>query len=256
VRALFGVLLAGGALAACWGLFQWATAAGIFDVRTVRVLGLSRIQREELLRLSPIRVGDNIWTAELDGAERALTRHPWVKRARVRRELPNAVSIQVEEREAAALIDLGGLYLVDADGEVFKRAAPGDGLDLPVITGLTRDDYVQRRRDVDPLLDGALALVKEYGRAGLAALAPLSEIAIHADQGVTLYVGDDATEVRMGTGDLTGKLARLAEVLAALDLPGSPSKGQKVQALYLDNRTRPSWVTVRLAGESGVVTAR
>ncbi len=34
---------------------------------------------------------------------------------------------------------------VDANGEVFKRAVPGDGLDLPVVTGIGREAWVERR---------------------------------------------------------------------------------------------------------------
>ena len=69
---------------------------------------------------------------------------------------------------------------------------------------------------------------------------------VDADHGVTLYVGDEATEVWLGTGELPEKLQRLKKVLAALG-----AEGKQAEVLHLDNRSRPSWVTVRLRGGDG-----
>ena len=56
-------------------------------------------------------------------------------------------------------------------------------------------------------------------------------------------MGDEGTQVRLGTGDLEEKLARLEQVLSALR-----AEGKRAEVLHLDNRVHPSWVTVRLAG--------
>ena len=49
-------------------------------------------------------------------------------------------------------------------------------------------------------------------------------------------------QVRLGTGDLEAKLARLEKVLSALR-----AEGRKAEVLHLENRLHPNWVTVRLA---------
>ncbi len=221
------------------------TAGDALRIRAVRFEGLSHASEAELLSLSPVKPGDNLLSSDLESMERALRRHPWVKSAVVQRRMPPAIEVRIEEREPKALVDLGGLYLVDGDAEVFKRAAPGDGLDLPVVTGFTRDDYVQRRGDVEPLLAGALALLDGYAREGLAAMAPVSEVHVDADEGVTLFVGEEGTQVRLGVGDLPSKLSRLHRILGAL-----LARGARAEVLHLDNRQHPSWVTVRLAGRS------
>ena len=56
-------------------------------------------------------------------------------------------------------------------------------------------------------------------------------------------MGDEGTQVRLGTGDLEDELSRLGQVLSALR-----AEGKKADVLHLDNRIHPSWVTVRLAG--------
>lgn len=212
-------------------------------IRALRFQGLSRASAAELAALSPVKAGDNLLSADLEALERAIARHPWVRSAQARRRLPAAVEVRVVEREPAALVDLGGLYLVDREAQVFKRASAGDGLDLPLVTGFTRDDYLQRRADLEPLLLGALALVDGYGREGLATAWPVSEVHVDVDEGVTLYVGDEGMQVRLGVGDLPQKLARLRQMLSALR-----AEGKRAEVLHLDNRSRPSWVTVRLAG--------
>lgn len=226
------------------GSSRLLASGDLLRIRAVRFTGLSRTTAAELAALSPLKPGENLLSADLSALERALGRHPWVKSAQARRLLPPAVEVRVVEREPAALVDLGGLYLVDGDARVFKRASPGDGLDLPVITGFARDDYLQRRGDLEPLLAGALALLDGYARQGLAAFGSVAEVHVDGDEGVTLYLGEDGTQVRLGAGEMPQKLERLRAVLQALG-----AEGRRAETLYLDNRNRPTWVTVRLGGE-------
>jgi cell division protein FtsQ len=226
-----------------YAVFRWLAQGDALRIGAIRFHGASRTSEAELLALLPVKVGDSILLADVGAAERALARHAWVKGAEVNRRFPPALEVRVVEREPRALVDLGGLYLVDREARVFKRASPGDGLDLPIITGFARDDYVQRRGDLEPLLAGALALLDAYAAGGLGELAALSEIHVDVDEGLTLYVGEEGTQVRLGIGDLPQKLSRLHRVLASLR-----AAGRRPEVLHLDNRSHPTWVTLRLAG--------
>jgi cell division protein FtsQ len=236
--------LAAVALLAGVGLLAWrhAVVGDLLRIREVRFEGIERASAQELLELSPIQRGDHLVLCDTSLMEAALRRHPWIASVEVRRTLPPAVEARVVERRAAALVDLGSLYLVDASGDVFKRAVPGDGLDLPVVTGIGRDAWVERRAEIEPLLQGALALLGRWAERGLDRRAPISEIHIDADYGTTLWAGRDGFEVRLGQGAIPEKLARLEQVLAAVE-----ADGQRAEVLHLDNRRRPDWVAVRLA---------
>ncbi len=228
---------------AAYGAWRVGVVGPALRIREIAFEGLARVPREELLELSPVQRGDHLLLTDPAAVEAALARHPWIESVEVRRALPPGLVVRVSERRAVALVELGGLYLVDDRARVFKRAAPGDGLDLPVVSGIARDDWVERRADVEPLLAGALALLDRWAERGLTARAPVSEIHIDPDWGVTVYAGGDGTEIRLGTGDLASKLSRLERVLDALD-----ADGRKAEVLHLDNRRRPDWVAVRLAG--------
>jgi len=252
LRPILLSLVACASLAAvALGAWRFANQNDLFAVRAVHFEGVERAAEQELAELSPVKVGHNLFAADLDKMEQALRRAPWVKRVEVHRVLPASLAVRVTEREAAALVDLGGLYLVDRDAQVFKRAAPGDGLDLPVITGFSREDYAKRRADLDPLLVGALALLESYARSPMAKRAPISELHVDPDQGVTLYVGAEGTQVRLGIGELPVKLDRMEKIYSALG-----AEGKKPEVLLLDNRTHPTWVTVRLAGSGGAALGR
>jgi cell division protein FtsQ len=251
-RVALPPVLAVAAVAALLAIGWRAAVDGdLLRIRELRFEGLSRVTPEELLEISPVRPGDHLLLSDLGAVEAALRRHPWIVAAEVRRALPPALVVRVSERRAAAMVDLGGLYLVDERAEIFKRAVPGDGLDLPVVTGIDREAWVERRAEVEPLLTAALALLARWAERGLERRAPISEIHVDPDYGTTLWAGHDGLEVRLGHGDLPEKLQRLERVLSAID-----AEGQRAEVLHLDNRRRPDWVAVRLAGRRGDTDGR
>ncbi|MGB8931692.1 MAG: FtsQ-type POTRA domain-containing protein [Anaeromyxobacteraceae bacterium] len=234
-----------------WAVWSVGWKGNLLRIREVRFAGLTRIAASELRELSPVSAGDHLLFADVGALAAALRRHPWIATVEVRRVLPPALEVTITERRAAALVNLDGLYLLDAHGRIFKRAAPGDGLDLPLVTGIARDEFTERQTELEPLLAGALALADRWSERGLAQRAVLSEIHVDPDWGVTLFAGDEGTEVRLGTGDIPAKLERLERVLAAL-----AAEGKRPEAIHLDNRRRPDWVTVRLAGRRGSTGGR
>ena len=229
-----------------WLGWRHGVQGDLLRVREVKFEGLSRATAQELLELSPVQRGDHLLLSDPDLVAAALRRHPWVDRVEVRRTLPAALEVKVWERRGAALVDLGGLYLVDGEGEVFKRALPGDGLDLPVVTGIGRDDWVERRAEVEPLLHAALALLDRWAERGLDRRVPVSEVHVSVEYGPTLWAGADGLEIRLGSGGLPEKLARLERVLAAVE-----AEGRRAEVLHLENRRRPDWVAVRFADGGG-----
>lgn len=239
--ALLGVL---GALG-----WRHAVAGDLLRVKGIRFHGLSRTKPDELLALLPVKRGDHLLLVDPGVVEAALLRDPWVARAEVRRRFPPALDVDLTERRAVALVELGGLYLVDGRGEVFKRAAPGDGLDLPVVTGIDRDAWLERRAEAAPLLAGALALAAAWSAERLDGRAPLSEIHVDPEYGAAVVTAE-GTEIRLGQRDLEAKLAKLARLLPTLE-----AEGRKPEVIHLDNRRHPEWVAVRFGDVGGAGSA-
>lgn len=233
-------LLGGGATFAYRALF----AGPMLRVKEIRFHGLSRLAAADLLKVIPVRRGDHLLLADPDAIEAALAKVGWIARAEVRRRLgEGAIEIDVRERRAALLVSMGDLYLVDERGEVFERARPGFGLDLPVVTGVDLETYLARRTEMGQVLAGAVALSGRWAEARLDARLPLAEIHVDPVFGTTVVAGD-GTEIRLGIDDLDAKLSRLVRLLPTLAV-----EPRKAEVIRLDDRVHPDRVTVRFAGD-------
>ena len=81
-------------------------------------------------------------------------------------------------------------YLVDGQGEVFKKVQPADPTNLPLVTGLTREQYVQDPASSAARFRDALAVAKDYAPLGEGTDA-LSEVRV-SDRFPELLVGAHA----------------------------------------------------------------
>jgi len=228
------------------GVYRGVFGGDRLRVREIRFHGLSRLAADQLLTVLPVQRGDHLFLVDPGLLEATLQKQPWVARAEVNREfLAGTIEIEVREHRAAALVSLGELYLVNEAGQVFDRAVPGLGLDLPVVTGIDRDAFLSRTAEVEGILAGAVALAARWSEAKLDARAPISEIHVDPVLGTTVVTGD-GTEIRLGQRELDAKLSRLSRLL-----PSLAAEPRRAEVIHLDNRRHPEWVAVRFAGEAG-----
>ncbi|MCP3098972.1 FtsQ-type POTRA domain-containing protein [Myxococcus sp. K15C18031901] len=221
----------------------WALSSPQFGLAAVSFSGLQRSSRVELLRLAALTKGQNLWTLDAGALERAMLQHPWVKRVEVTRRFPNRVSVAVTEHVPEAMAVLGELYVLDEEGEPFKRVTPGDGLDLPLVTGVDREGYVADPAAARERFRKALEVARAYAQQSPGKAERLSEVRLEA-RDVTL-VAASGQEVRLGEGDSEVKLQRLARVRRELG-----ARGLAAEIIHLDNRARPGWVAVKLSNSA------
>jgi cell division protein FtsQ len=91
----------------------------LFAITGVRVAGANRVQAQQVRDEAQVHIGQNLMTADLDGAVTRVRALPWVASAEVRREPPSTVVIDVVPRRPAAVIASGtGRWVVDSGGVV------------------------------------------------------------------------------------------------------------------------------------------
>lgn len=223
---------------------DYVMRAPAFAIAELEVTGLDRVEEDALLDAADVHLGDNVFRQDVETLRERVLRHPWIATASVDRRLPGHVSISVTEHEPVAVLALRGLYLVSADGTVFKSVELGDPVDLPVVSGLDEGEFVRNRAFRTAVLLEVVALMHDYRAAGLWRREPIGEIRVEPTGGLSLRVGDDAMLVRLGRGPHRRKLRRLRSVLDRLDRSES-----RAEYVYLDNARRPDRVTVRLREE-------
>ncbi len=239
-------LLAGVAAASAFGVVKVKSVVEHSDVlplRTISVVGVAAdsARAAEVKAWTELDVssstGDGsdgnpgvpFFGIDTDAIAARVEQHPFIGDAHVRRLPPDTLEITVTERSPRAAVRTeDGVYLVDENGEVMKRARPGDALDIPVLSLLEVTKNAP-----------ALALVRALEVAQL--LSRASEVVEHPASLGFDVVFDDGARVRVGSGDFDQKLARLVKTEREL-----AAHGRSFSFMWLDDARHPERVAVRL----------
>ncbi len=197
-------------------LLQLLVASDLFRIDQVSIAGGSQLRQEQILALSDIQTGISTFTLDLELIGRKIAETPWVRSARVERIFPRQVNIVVEERVPAAIINLGYLYYLDQNGEVFKVLGRDDSLSFPVVTGFDRSDLLDRPQLGRERLAKVVGLIENLKYREKFNLTQVSEIHQEKNGGLTLFTLIGGVKVKLGTGKLHEKLNRLERIYARL----------------------------------------
>ena len=106
----------------CWGaysLIQFVKAASRFEVEKLSVVGLRRVDENQVLAKAGFEVGTNVFDVNLREIRERVEQIQWVRHALVERVLPNQIIIKVVEREPIGLGRIRGeIYQFDADAVI------------------------------------------------------------------------------------------------------------------------------------------
>jgi cell division protein FtsQ len=180
-----------------------------FALREIEVHSGEKVGGSEIVAVAGLSHGMNLWKVDAAAIEKRIRRHPWVRRVLVRREFPRRIVIDVEERQPRAIVALGKLYYVDADGLLFSEVGDSAKAKFPLLTGLRGEDLtaagpVVQRRVQEAMRLGEL--IQHDGRT-------LSEIHFDAPDQVVLYITGQRMALRMGWGDWLDKIRRMERIL-------------------------------------------
>jgi len=206
-------LVLGVVAAVILGAAGWATTSSRFAVTAIEVRGASRVPVARILAAAAIAPGANLWTIDSRAVVTRIEGMPEIRRADLVRELPNRVTIVVEERRPFTLVHAGRLHWMDEDGRVLGEEARAVAPEVPVISGLSEDELATMRTAPGPKARAAIALIRALLRSGSALTAEISEIDMSRAEGPVLYTVD-GVEVRLGAEEWDERLARLEGVLA------------------------------------------
>ncbi len=241
-KTLAGIALALGLAAACVsGLRRYITTSERFGIREVSVTGATRRSEDEVRRMTGLTKGRNVFTVDLDKVAQKLLADPWFREAHVARRLPDAIQIELKEREPYGLVATPDLSLAERDGHLIKPLELGDPSDFPIITGLNPTDFADDKEGFAIAVKNAFDAAAEYNDTRLAERFPLSEIHVQKGGSLEIVTQSSGLTFVLGPPPLHKKLDRAHRVIAELD-----RRGAKAAAILLDSETRPDRVVVRL----------
>ena len=192
--------------------YNFAMCADYFRLKNTTVMGCDKVSKEKVVELAEISSSMNILTANLGKMAQGIEDDPWIKEASVGREFPDRLVIEVVERDAVALLKNDkDLYVVDRDGEVFKKFEAGDAVDVPVFAGFYRNGSVR-----ESLLEKAFEFLDCLSeRDNFPRAWNVSEIYVDDVYDFSVFT-DNHLFLNLGFGDYEKKLKRLKRVMADL----------------------------------------
>jgi len=197
-----------------WWAYGQVTTSPYLVIEDITVAGAQRVAAEEVLAASGIVQGRNIFYFSKDEVLARLKANPWLEAVDINRELPGTIEITVRERDAIALVKLDALYVMDSNGVIFKKYAAEEGLDLPVVTGLSKESLASGTENLEARLMELISVLTN--RSGFN-ITNVSEIKIDADYGLSLFTLDEGVRLDMGMGSFEEKLASFEKILGTRD---------------------------------------
>lgn len=109
--------------------------SAFFNIEKIEVTGLEKLTRGEVLKLSGIKTGVNIFKVDEQFICRSVEMHPLVKHAQMIRHLPRTIELHVEERKIWALVPYQDMFLcIDSEGICIDKINCFSFANYPVIT--------------------------------------------------------------------------------------------------------------------------
>ncbi len=225
-----------------WRFYDFLYTTPLLGIDDIVVLGNERVSKEDIINMAGISRGENLFVVDTKDIIARVMKEPWIDGTEVRKRIPNTIIIEVSERRPLAIVNAGGLHLMDRKGVVFKSISPRDDIDLPIISGFSREELDYGISSI-PMYKTITLLRELEGRKGFG-LEDVSEIYIGKDGDFTIYTLKGAVRVDLGKNGFKDKLSKLDKILYSM---GGELGG--VEEVDLDN-TRG--VVVRFSSDSGI----
>jgi cell division protein FtsQ len=140
----FYVIAGMGALIAASYLFVFVhdvlTQCDYFKAKHLKIDGIQRLTEKEVVEQARLSKDINVLAVNLSMVRKRLMAHPWIAEAEVRREIPSGLFIRIKEHFPLAVVDLGEKYIINEQGQIFKKWTAADPAALPLVSGLELAD--------------------------------------------------------------------------------------------------------------------
>jgi cell division protein FtsQ len=170
-----------------------------FAVASIKVSGTKLVSQTEIVALSGLAKGENIFKIDPDEAEKKIGMHAMVASTKVEKRMPRAIEIIVEEKVPVALIPIaGGLLQIDGEGFVLRKENQLSKESLPIITGLNLPETFSIGEKINSEnLTMGLKMVSQMDEA---AKKEIAEINVSDPQRLRAFTIQGA-EIRLGNAD-------------------------------------------------------
>lgn len=178
----------------------------IFNIVNINVSGNSKITKEEIINLSKINIGDNIYKMNLTNSKKNIKSNSYIESVEIKRKIPNVIDITVKERTPKYMLQYGNqMVYINSQGYILEIS--DEILKLPILIGYKteNDKIVPGSRLVEEdlnKLEKVIRLMDSANSNGISDLITKINIENKEDyviiletKGITVYLGDMEKEI-------------------------------------------------------------
>ena len=179
-------------------------------VKEVRVGGNRIVSSGEIYALAAIPKNHRLYEVDLNSARKRVLANQFFRGVSVNRDVPDRISITVDERVPIAAIAGERMLYIDADRMVMPPARSEFIFDLPVLTGaIPQSECVPGKRVTSELFIEALQIVSVAQKISDDFFRLISEVHIDAGGNIEIFTSESGVPVLFGRGDVAGKMVKL-----------------------------------------------
>ena len=193
------------------GIVAYADQTHVFELRHIEVRGTDILHKAEVIDAMQIPVTGSIFDVQLDNIQTRLEQLNYVAGVRLGRLFPHTLFVDVVENQPLAYVAAPEYYLISMEGLALPLPHGKFEVALPTVSGI---DNVLECLDKGTIR-GHLQLGQAWEMlANIKSRYPdiyndLSEMVFDGADGITLYLSKSSTAVRLGTDQLTERIALL-----------------------------------------------
>lgn len=196
-----------------------------YNIRQIVVENDGVLAAADVTRFAAVEVGQNLLALDLETAQRGLEMIPLIRRAEVRRVLPDRLVIKIEERMPVAQLQVSSAalaeaeFLIDRSGTVLKPlkrhdgslVRPETGGRLPVLTGIPLAEIQVGRKIGNEQVYRALELLDEYHQSVAGSLLGVAQVDLRHPRKLVVTTVDGA-RLHFDEEDFVQQLRRLSVI--------------------------------------------
>lgn len=137
-------------------LYLFVFKTNFFNIKEIKVVGANKMSSEEVIKASSCSKGENIFRINSNVCEESLNALPYIKSSKIKRNFPDKITIEIQERKEVAIMPyIGSFVYIDDEGYILsieEKEEEEEKIELPQIVGVELSD-IEVGNNVFEILD-------------------------------------------------------------------------------------------------------
>ncbi|MGF7185061.1 cell division protein FtsQ [Desulfitispora alkaliphila] len=190
--------------------------SSFFNITKISVVGAKELGVNEVINLTDIKPGQNLFKVNIKEANENLKLHPWINEVNVKRKFPSTLEINLTEHTAVAVVIVENKYaVVEENGMILEYTDNLASVLIPIITGARMKEKITYGEQIQE--EAILRALAIANKTPPEIYNILSEINVTNNGNIVVFL-TNGLHIRLGSAKQAGEnMERAIELLNELD---------------------------------------